>query len=331
MIINISAPSLYHAESYGVIANRLAKYLGEQGIATNCNDHWRPQLPPNSEGSILMGWPVEFPLFDAWNAPGPRIAVTMFESTILPEGWTDILNQMDAVIVPNRFCYDVFKQAGVAVPLHIIALGISEVYQLYARPQHDDVTFLAFGDRGLRKGGFTAIQAFQMAFHGDKRYKLIIKARAPKRVELFPGGNIELIQEDMTEQELYRLYCQCDVLINPNRGEGFGLLPREASATGCITLATNWAGTADDIEQWGWPLPYALGKADWSMQPGLQDQELGMWALPDAEYLVDLLRDIAEQPDAYRTQAMQKAANVHKLYSWQRFGEGVLQVFQGAK
>lgn len=86
------------------------------------------------------------------------------------------------------------------------------------------MTFLAFGDRGLRKGGFTAIQAFQMAFHGNKRYRLIVKARAPKNIELFPGGNIELIQQDMTEQELYELYCRCDVLINPNRGEGFGLL-----------------------------------------------------------------------------------------------------------
>lgn len=329
MILNISSPSLYHAESYGVIANRLARHLGEMGIATNCNDHWRPQLPPSQDGSILLGWPVEFPEFDAWTATGPRIAVTMFESSVLPAGWVAILNQLDAVIVPNRFCCDVFAKAGVSAPLHIAPLGISEVYQPYQRKQSDVMTFLAFGDRGLRKGGFTAIQAFQMAFGNDKRYRLIVKARAPKNVELFSGGNIELIQQDMTEQELYELYCQCDVLINPNRGEGFGLLPREFAATGGISLATNWGGTAGEIEQWGMPIAYTLGKADWGMQPGLQDQDLGDWALPDAEHLVNLLKHIAQNQQVYQAQAMQKAPNGHKLYSWPCFVEKVFHVWEG--
>lgn len=60
-------------------------------------------------------------------------------------------------------------------------------------------------------------------------------------------------------------------------------------------------------------------------------QALGVWALPDAEHLVNLLRDIAQNREVYKAQAMQKAPNVHKLYSWERFGEGVLQVFSNAK
>lgn len=328
MIINISSPSLYHAESYGVIANRLARHFAEMGIATNCNDYWRPQQVPSGDGSILMGWPIEFPQFDAWDAAGPRIAVTMFESSVLPPGWVATLNQLDAVIVPSRFCYDVFKQAGVSVPLHIIPLGVSEVYQAYERPQSDVLTFLAFGDRGLRKGGYTAIQAFQVAFGNSKQHKLIVKGRAPKTVELLPVGNVELIQQDMSEAELYALYCRCDVLINPNKGEGFGLLPREFAATGGIALATAWGGTVDDLEQWGWPIDYELGPANWKGQPGLHDLSLGEWALPDAEHLVNMLKRIAQNREVYQAQAMQKAANVHQLYSWERFAQQVYQVLE---
>lgn len=328
MILNISSPSLYYAESYGVIASRLAKHLGEMGVTTNCNDYWRPQQIPSNDGSILMGWPVEFPQFDAWHAAGPRIAITMFESSVLPSGWAAVLNQLDAVIVPSQWCYEIFKAAGVTVPLHIIPLGVSEVYQPYQRPQNNAVTFLAFGDRGQRKGGYTAIQAFQVAFRNDRRYKLIVKGRAPKTVELLTVGNVELIQQDMSEAELYALYCHCDVLINPNKGEGFGLLPREFAATGGIALTTAWGGTADALAQWGWPLNYELGPADWQGQPGLGNQNLGLWAIPDAEHMINMLKCIAQNIDAYRVEAMQKAINAHKLYSWPCFAQQVYQVLE---
>lgn len=299
------------------------------GVSTNSNDRWRPQSKPSQNGTVFMGWPVEFSYHEAWNAPGPRIAIGMFESSVLPAGWSDTLNLMDAVITPSRFCHEVFIEAGVTRPIYRIPLGIGDVYQPYKRMESDVLIFLAIGDRGLRKGGQEAIQAFQMAFGNDSRYRLIIKTRAPQTIKLFPGGNIEVIQQDMSEHELYELYCKCDVMISANRGEGFGLLPREFAATGGIALATDWGGTADDIDKWGWPLSYELQPADWSGQPGLEGQSLGMWAAPCVDELSEILQDIARYREEFTHVAYHRAGNVHKLYSWRAFAQSVYEIWQG--
>lgn len=345
MVINIFAPTHWDiCNSYGLIACQLTKHLARLGCHVNAHSTGKVVMenqPPEvasvtsrphkpGAGAIMMGWPTSFKSYPA--AGHPQIALTMFESTKLPEGWTDALNTMDAVIVPSRFCFEVFQQCGVTVPIFIAPLGINEIYQPHERPPRETLTFLAFIDRGSRKGGDIAQAAFKLAFGDDPHYQLILKMRSPigdTRIDLFPVGNVTLIQQDMTEQELYDLYCSVDVLINPNRGEGFGLLPREASGSGCIALSTDWGGTADDIDRWGWPLPYKLGTADWLGMPGLEGLELGEWAVPDVDGVAQRLRDVAANREYYAAKAYEKAHHVHELYSWRRFAETVYRVWSG--
>lgn len=345
MTINLYAPTHWDmCNSYGLIACQLARHLTALGAKVNCHGPGQivmdsqpadiaaitsqPYCP--SDGGILMGWPVAFDSFEATGRP--QIALTMFESTKLPSGWADALNSMDAVIVPSRFCRDVFIDCGVTAPIHVAPLGIGEIYQPYQRPQRDVMTFLAFLDRGSRKGGDLAQEAFARAFGNDPNYQLVLKMRSPigTRVDLFPGGNVTLIQQDMTEQELYQLYCSADVLINPNRGEGFGLLPREFAATGGISLATDWGGTADDIEQWGWPISCTTHKAHWKGQVWLEGESLGDWAEPDINDVVRQLFSIAGHLPAYQNSSLRMASNIHKLYSWRRFAATVLEVWESA-
>lgn len=341
-VINIYAPTHWDiCNSYGLIACQLARHLTALGCYVNAHSPGMVTMDnqpadvaaitaqPHKEaaGAVMMGWPNSF---EGYHGSGRhRIALTMFESTKLPEGWTDALNAMDAVIVPSRFCKDVFLDCGVTTPITVAALGINDVYQPYERPQREVMTFLAFLDRGSRKGGDVAQAAFKLAFGDDPRYQLILKQRSPlkTRVDLFPVGNVRLLQRDMTEAELYELYCSVDVLINPNRGEGFGLLPREFAATGGISLTTAWGGTADELEQWGWPIDYTLRKAHWLGQPWLEGCELGDWAEPSAFDLAGTLRLIAQQRESFLTTAYQRAKSIRQLYSWQKFASQVHEVW----
>ena len=327
--ISLFSPSLNPADSYGVVAANLSRYLTTHGVTVNALGFDKSQsgFLPASDGAIHMGWPSMFGMFPP--VDGPKIAITMWESSKAPPSWIPILNEMDAVITPSTFCYDLFKAQGVTAPMYMFPLGIDPTYQPVVRPQSDVTTFLAFMDRGRRKGGLVALHAFLLAFGDDPRYQLVLKMRKPgQQVILFDNPNIRLIQQDMSEQELYELYCSCDCMIAANKGEGFGLLPREASASGCITLATNWGGTADDLDLWGWPLSYQLNKADWTGQPGLDGLELGEWANPCVDELAAMLRDVAEHKAEYLGAAQKRAGNVHQLYSWQRFGEQVFDVWR---
>jgi glycosyltransferase involved in cell wall biosynthesis len=134
----------------------------------------------------------------------------------------------------------------------------------------------------------------------------------------------------MSEEELYRLYLDCDVLVNPHKGEGFGLIPREFAATGGISLVTDWSGTADDLAEWGWPLAYTLERADWTGIVSLAGQDLGMWAAPDVEGVTRALLQVAEQREWYQAQALARAQRVHELYNWRQFAEQVLGIYREA-
>lgn len=344
--ISIHSPwSWNYCDSFGLIACQLARHLSQMGLHVNCMGLSSPTMdnqPADIQaitsqhimpmfGGLFLGWPTTFEKHGGLAGMGRRIAITMFESTKLPAEWPGILNEMHAVIVPARFLVDVFRDSGVKVPIHVAPLGISEVYQPVRRATEGrPMRFLAFLDRGRRKGGHIAIEAFQRAFGNDTNYRLVLKGRRiENEIRLFPGGNIEIIQADMSEQELADLYASCDVLINPNSGEGFGLIPREFAATGGISLSTAWGGTADDIEDWGWPIAYEMQTADWLGMPGLEGGDLGEWGVPCVDGLTDLLTEVAVCRRGYATWAMEQAANVHRLYSWRKFAEQVYSVWKG--
>jgi glycosyltransferase involved in cell wall biosynthesis len=254
----------------------------------------------------------------------------MFESTRIPPAWVDPLNKMDAVVVPSEFCRDVFIDCGVTSPVHVVPLGISEVYRPAESRPDRPITFLAFLDRGARKGGIVAIQTFVRAFGESMDYRLILKGRAPRVPIQFLNPNIEVVQADMTEEELCKLYQRADVLINPHKGEGFGMIPREAAACGCIVLTTGWSGTVDNLPEWGWPLPYTMERADWSGARNLEGLPLGDWAAQDIPGITAILGDVVNNFDAYRDLSVARATNVRKLYSWQSTAESVLKIWRDA-
>lgn len=346
-MLNICTPGhLDAADSYGIIALELARHLQRLGACVNLfalgNRQHSSQDAETAAivaqpiraalGGVFLGWPTGYAKHPAITRQGPRVAITMFESTLIPSGWAQTLSDMDAVIVPSTFCAKVFRACGVTAPIHVAALGVSCTYKPAQRPPDRPLTFLAFLDRGKRKGGTTALQAFLAAFGDDMNYRLILKGREvpPARRLNLTNPNIEVIQQDMTERELYELFCSADVLIDCNRGEGFGMIGRQFSATGGISLSTNWGGTADWIEHWGLPIHYKLVPADWSGNATLAGQDLGLWAEPCLDGLVAMLRRIADNRLFCQSRAQSSAERVGRMYTWKGFAERVLWVWEGA-
>jgi glycosyltransferase involved in cell wall biosynthesis len=327
MLLNVFAPDWTLAESYGRIARELSDHLEALGVEVNRvginspQRHLRPCF-----GGLLLAYPTNFYKFGSMASQGPRIAVTMFESTALPDGWVEVLNQMDAVIVPSRWLMDVFHNAGVTVPLHCVPLGVSSAYQYVERDHRArPYTFLALGDRGRRKGWHIAGFAFMRAFGEDPNYRLIFKTRPGSMMFALGNANMGIIEGEFSDEEMAALFEECDCFINPNAMEGFGLAPREFAATGGISIATNVGGTADDIAHWGLPIAVERWESAWAGEPKLEG--LGQWAVPDVNDLAATMLHVARHRDFYAERGQVMAEYVRTRYSWRAFAEQVLAIW----
>jgi glycosyltransferase involved in cell wall biosynthesis len=309
-----------------------------------------------SVGGILMGYPTMHQKYGALANLGARMAITMFESTILPPGWVDVLNGCGAVAVPTLMQAELFKKNGVNVPLHVIPLGVSEHYsprpvdgaddhplkrypykrgfkqrRLHYRRENkqpttgDPFIFLCWGDRGSRKGWDLAIQAFNMAFKDRNDVKLVIKTRQggqmPYHINI---RGVEVISCDLDEAQMNDLYLRCDAMVFPSRGEGFGLPPREFARTGGPAIVTQW--WADHVGRWAYPVRYGMVDA-W---PGEKDkQNLGKWAEPDVEHLAKQMAHLVNQDARILCRMGERSREwVRVGYDWRHFGDLVMEAWE---
>lgn len=213
--------------------------------------------------------------------PGRQWGYSMHESTKIPPDWIEIINQTcQRLITPSEWLIERFYSCGVKknIPIHIVGEGIDpDEFPIMHRPDKDVYTFLALGDRGYRKGWEIAYRAFYKAFGDKQDVRLIVKARP---------GNMENQLTYQTDKRVSRIidnaqtmadvYAIADCFVYPNRGDGWGLPPREAAATGLPVIATNWSGTSVGIEHWGIPIE------KYRMVNAIMPYE-GEWAEPDVD------------------------------------------------
>ena len=105
----------------------------------------------------------------------------------------------------------------------------------------------------------------------------------------------------------------CDAYVSLHRAEGFGLGMVEAMSFGRIVIGTDYSGCTDFLTaQTGYPVPYAL-------RPVLPDEypyaEGQVWAEPDLDAAVDIMRNVVANPEESRRRAMAGRSLV-----WERYG-----------
>ncbi len=346
-IMNVFSPSFDPYDGYGRMGLELIYHLDKLGLyvnaagGNNTQRVWDTQTEHIQKlmdkpikpmlGGFVLGYPTLYERFGPLANSGVKVAITMFESTALPDGWMPALNDCDAVIVPAKWLVKVFKRCGVYKPIHVVPLGISETFMVADRrepyrsfTQRNPFTFLCWGDRGKRKGWDVAAQAFVNAFGDRQDVKLIIKARDGSFVYEITNDNIEILRADLDEFGLRDLYLRCDAMVFPSRCEGFGLPPREFAATGGPAIVTEF--WADDIPQWGYPVHYKMVKA-WEGHPA--HDGLGKWAEPKLDHLVKQMEHVVNQKyQVIHYMGQQSANHVAKLYNWGKFSDACLEIWK---
>jgi hypothetical protein len=110
-----------------------------------------------------------------------RIAYTMLEFSLIPDKWVEILNEhFDAVVVPDRFLVDAYRNSGVIIPVYEIPLALhidSFLKKPLKQKKNTPFIFANYSACIDRKNQLLLVQAFANVFGGRKDVFLFINGR----------------------------------------------------------------------------------------------------------------------------------------------------------
>lgn len=269
--------------------------------------------------------PYYYQLRNAYN-----IGYTPWESTKIPEGWKYNMNVCNEIWTTSNFVKDVYIQNGIKNDIYVIPHGISEDFKIIERELTGKFNFLHVGGDAKRKNAQLVVDAFLELFDGDEDYQLILKYNQFCFAEVYM--NNQLVSADqhpqiigipdiMSNDELIKLYNKCHCMVYPTSGEGFGMIPFEAMATGMPTIVTNLTGCAD-FAHYGIPLSAEYGEATFNSHAYSVDT--GDWALPDFEELMQHMQNVVNEYDLFKKQAFYSAKIIHEEHSWSSVADKIL-------
>jgi len=227
-------------DGYGVASQSLFNGLKDLGIgvSSSFDDQKVGFLLHSPYSALRMGTPI-------------KVLYTMFESTKIPDDWIDYLQAVDKVLVPSKWCQEVFKRSG--IESDVIPLGYDDtIYKYVPRKVKDrrkeDFVFVHYNAFNIRKGFTEVFKAFTQEFEHDEPVKLILKTTlpaAPIFINPKKYPNIKVICEKYNGKQMMDLLEGSDCYVFPSRGEGFGMTPLEAMATGIPAIIPNAHGLSE--------------------------------------------------------------------------------------
>lgn len=229
-------------DGYGVSSGNILKELRKLGVnASTRYDQQRVAILFHNPYSITR---IESPY---------RIIYTMFESDKIPDDWHDYLEAANVVLVPSRWCQEIFAKAGIKTT--VVPLGYDHSVYSYKerynkRDAHEPFVFLHYNAFNIRKGFLEVFKAFTKEFKKDEPVKLVLKTTLDNPYQHFPiplsnYPNIEVITGTVEDLKMQEICQNADCFLFPSRGEGFGMTPLEAMATGLPTIVPNAHGISE--------------------------------------------------------------------------------------
>ena len=283
-------------------------------------------------------WPpvIEPPACGKW------VLMQPWEFGSLPKAWIPMLGQVDEVWAYSRYVRDCYLEAEVPRDkVHIVTLGVApdvfrpglEPLPLQAGPE---IRLLFVGGTIHRKGIDVLLAAFARAFRPGDGVGLVVKEMGAKSfyrgqtagAEIAAlrerGYAVDYIDRILSEAEMAALYCSCNALVQPFRGEGFGLPIVEAMACGLPVIITG-AGPA---------LDYASDKTAYFIpaerRPIADGTVGGMetigppWLFePDGDALGELMRRVVSDREGAKAVGLAASDQIRERFTWARTVEAV--------
>ena len=166
------------------------------------------------------------------------VGFATYESTKAPSHWKNYLIKNDLVIVPSEFCYNTFDFASnLSLVPHCCNV---DYWKPRAAPKNDKFTFVAIGSWMKRKGWDELAQAWCLV--RGSRLKIVTDHPEKARIKF---GKFDNVSYHSKIQDMAAFMSQCDCVVCPTKGEGFGLVGMQALALGLPLIITEWSGVKE--------------------------------------------------------------------------------------
>lgn len=231
-----------------------------------------------------------------------------WEESGYPFGWVQDFNQkLHGISVMSTLVEKIMIDNGVSVPLANVGIGISHWTNTIVDPSFSinakAYRFLHVSSCFPRKGADLLLQAYGKAFRAADNVSLIIKTFPNPHNEIYTWLNnarqsfseypdVIILENELDQPQLKALVQQCQALVAPSRGEGFGLPIAEAILSGLEVIATGWGGQTDYCtNETAWLIDYDFQYADTHF--GLYES---VWANPRVDHLAELMLQVYHLP-----------------------------------
>lgn len=219
-----------------------------------------------------------------------NIGTFLWELDHIPQSWIPYLDLFDEFWVPSKFIKDCLRKV-TNKPIYVIPYGMERI-DVRTLPRafdfRDKFTFLTMFDSKSnieRKNPMMVIDAFKKAFEHYPFVRLVIKANNLSKNDknLLENNikgfkNIEILDQNLSRNELYSLIKTSSCLVSLHRAEGFGLPLAEAMMLNVPLIATDYSSTKDFVnETSAYVVSYSLIKSNVIYQ----NEKDFYWANPD--------------------------------------------------
>jgi len=297
---------------------------------------WRPGTGEPEGGSPLPAvevrhqWPP-----DLTPAAGPLVLMQPWEFGELPAEWVGpIRDVVDELWVATRWSRDCAVASGVpAGKVHIVPYGVDVDRFRPDGPSYPLRTtkgtrLLFVGGCIERKGIDVLLETYLGAFGPADDVCLVVKPFGSdtvyrtstleadvRRAAAGTGAAVEVVDGDLTGADMAALYRSCHALVQPYRGEGFGLPIAEAMASG-LPVVVPADGPCVDFcdDRTGWLVParrVPIAPAEWTPTAG------GSWWVETSRLgLAAALRQVVADPDRRRRLGAAARQRIVQDFTW---------------
>lgn len=290
---------------FGYATAQMLASLSRLGYEVNQND-------PTADVEIWFDQP------EWWKfSPGVyRIGYFPWESTALIRNrkpdWRAQLDSCDEVWTPSPIIAEWFRTViGLKAPVYVYEHGVDPIWTPRKRAVDGTFKFLHCGGEAQRKGVTEAMKATRLAFPNNEDVELNLKIIS-KGWNIGRLRRVNILNSVMGIEELIQLYHDNHVYVYPSYGEGFGLTPLQALATGmpAITVPA-WAPYAEFLDP-KLSISSRFVKSPWpALHPGNMLQ-------PSLDDTIDAMRYAYNNYDEVHARALAGVDELMARYDWDR-------------
>ena len=189
-----------------------------------------------------------------------KVALSNYESTILPPAWSDGFRYVDQVVVNSSYSRDLFLRAGFPDEcVSVVPLG-TDIALSEPMFRNGFFNFLNVSAPHSRKNIDQVIRCYYKAFSRSDDVCLTIKTSKVHRKSHFHVDVFDIIRKEQSKfskklprlqiltddlDSMSSLYSSCDALVSCSSSEGFGMPLLESLMLNLQVIAPDYSGQRD--------------------------------------------------------------------------------------